>query len=141
LHLIKGDEMNTGKKFLTRVGGIAAIAVAGLVLSAVPAQADWTNCRTGYACLWTHDNYKTGNKEGPVGSFSNSLNVTKLINSIANAGRYSTAYFYDAGMRNSIHLHNPSSNAGQSRDPYLSNGTDHTTVDWSGNKIKYAKFA
>lgn len=126
-----------------RLASLAILTVLGVGAGAVvPAQAAYSDCPSGYACLWTGNNYPGG----PNGYFYTSLSNTEIggldnkTNSIVNNGNSSVAYFYDrADMSGaSISLNNPAK-GGQSRDPMLSNGTDATSTSWA-DKISSAKF-
>ncbi len=121
-------------------GGVAVAVITGaLFLGTAPAQADWSDCPAGSACLWTSNNYPGS----PQASFSSSIvlgSSDNMINSISNNGNSSVARFYDRNDRSGsyISLNNPA-RGGQSRDPNLSNGTDATSTNWA-NRISSAKF-
>lgn len=117
----------------------AALMLAGTAVAAPSAQAAYTDCPSQYACLWTGNSYPGA----PNASFKSSIVLSSsnnLINSIVNNGISNIAYFYDAGNHTGLYitLNNPA-RGGQSRDPYLANGTDATTANWA-NRISSAKF-
>lgn len=127
------------RRTISRTALAGGIAVAGLLASAMPASAAYTDCPVGSAALWVAQSYSGA----PNATYANSVVLTSsnnLINSIVNNGRTSIAHFYDAANHTgaSISLNNPA-RGGQTRDPMLSNGTDATSVNWA-NKISSADF-
>ncbi|MFI2754763.1 peptidase inhibitor family I36 protein [Cellulomonas sp. P22] len=120
---------------------LGLLVAGGLVMAgAGPASADYTDCPSGSACLWTSNNYPGA----PSASYSISIvlsSSSNLINSISNNGTSSVARFYDASNKTGayITLNNPA-RGGQTRDPNLTNGTDATSSDWH-NRISSANFA
>lgn len=117
---------------MRRTLSACVIAGLGVGLSAVPASAAYTDCPTGYACLWTSESYPGS----PNGWFYSNLTVTIKVNSIVNNGRTSVARFYDKDGY-WISLNNPA-RGGQWRDPRLSNGTDAQPGNWSGRIVRAA---
>lgn len=126
-------------KPLLRTSVVACVAAAGIVLITAPAQAAYTDCASGYACMWQATSYSGT----PNSSFSQSVNLSasrNKINSIVNNGTKKMAYFYDnldfSGAV--VFLGNPVI-GGQWRDPNLSNGTDATPIAFA-NRIESARF-
>lgn len=119
---------------------IGILAAAGLVLvGAGPASAAYTDCSSGYACMWTGNSYP-GSPNASFQSWIALNDSANKINSIVNNGNNSIAHFYDRADRTgaNIALNNPA-RGGQWRDPNLSNGTDATTDPWN-NRISSAQF-
>ncbi|MDR0482332.1 MAG: peptidase inhibitor family I36 protein [Cellulomonadaceae bacterium] len=129
---------------MTRKTRTATILIAGALavgLTAAPASALWSDCPSGYACVWTSTSYP-GSPNAKTASLSNLADVSNRGNSIVNNGKTSVARYYDlAGCSTGsyIVMNNPA-RGGQSRDPLLSNGTDATTANWA-NKISCVKFS
>ncbi|MBU5422553.1 peptidase inhibitor family I36 protein [Cellulomonas hominis] len=124
---------------LLKVVPLGLVVATGLVIGATPASAAYTDCSSGYACMWTSNSYPGA----PNASFQYSIvlsSTSNAINSIVNNGNSSVARFYDAGnfTGSYISLNNPA-RGGQTRDPNLSNGTDATTANWA-NRISSAQF-
>lgn len=129
--------MKTRKRRI-RAGAAIGIA-AGLAFAATPAHAAYTDCATGYSCLWQATSYSGS----PNSSFSQSVVLTSSankINSIVNNGTKKYAYFYDTNAFGGsvVYLGNPVI-GGQWRDPNLSNGTEATPIAFS-NRIESARF-
>jgi len=116
------------------------LAAGLLVLGAGSASANYTDCPSSYACMWTSNNYP-GSPNAYYATAIVLSSSSNLINSISNNGNYSIARFYDASNYTGayITLNNPA-RGGQTRDPNLSSGTDATSSNWS-NRISSANFA
>ena len=133
------DRSIDGRRSVWLALSACVIAVVGFGFSVVPANAAYTDCAKGYACLWTGESYPGS----PNGSFYSSLvlgSANNKINSIVNNGNSQIAYFYDNADHTgpNISLNNPA-RGGQWRDPRLSNGTDAQPGYWA-NKISSAHF-
>ena len=132
-----------GKSLLTAVA-LSSVIVGGIVGIASPANAAYTDCAKGNACMWNGTSYPGS----PGGSFAYGIsafsagfdNVTDSIVNNGYAGALSTACFYQFSNYGGdvICLDDPASGY-QWRDPDLSNGVDANPIAFA-NKISSAKF-
>ncbi|MBK5224484.1 MAG: peptidase inhibitor family I36 protein [Acidimicrobiia bacterium] len=130
--------MRKGRKSLAAIG-LSLLMAGGVLASASPASAAWTDCPSGRSCLWVGNNYPGL----PNGIFVSDIVLSSSnnqINSIVNNGTTWRSRFFDSSNFTGINisLNNPA-RGGQTRDPLLSNGTDATPVNWA-NKISSAEF-
>lgn len=131
-------------KGLTQRLALISAVTLGLAGITSPAQAGYTDCQPrGYACMWQGNTYP-GN---PNASFEYEIRYLSgsndEVSSIVNngyCGSFSIARYYIdyqfAGA--SFAMYCPESGL-QSRDPYLTNGTNATSANWD-NKISSARF-
>lgn len=132
------------KRFATSVA-VAGVLAAGHVGIASSAQAAYTDCPRGSACMWNDADYRP---YGPDASFEYTFDLgTSWLNddvsSIVNngyTGYASIAYFYEhSGYKGEwVRLYAPGQGL-QSRDPHLYNGVDEKQIAFN-DKISSATF-
>ena len=120
----------------------ALMAGGAVALVATPASAAWNSCTANYACMWKNQDYPNG----PNALFASALpglsTSDNLIKSVVNRGYTSSVRFYDGSdyTGDSFLMNHEGNTSGvQWRDPFLANGTDTTSVNWS-NKITSGRF-
>ncbi|MBD7951490.1 peptidase inhibitor family I36 protein [Oerskovia sp. NPDC056781] len=127
------------KRFL-KAAPVGLLLTAGLLVGgATSASAAASDCAAGYACMWNGESFP-GAPNAYFQQFVNLGTGPSSISSVVNNGNTSIARFYDGANYTglSFTLNNPA-RGGQWQDPMLSNGLNHTSVNWD-NRIKSAKF-
>lgn len=123
---------------------IGLAMAAGLVGLAAPANAAYSDCNRGWACMWNGNDYPGqpgGGTQYGIPQFSSGFdNVTDSIVNNGYAGALSLACFYQFSnyQGDVICLDDPASGT-QWRDPNLSNGIDANAAPFA-NKISSLRF-